>query len=483
MNKVKLLMSILILCFSTQVIADEYTVTIKGKQQRIALVSAKITPENGTLKMNEFNEHGLPDGWATYIEDVQAKDAEGKRLNVTPIENSQWRIEGYKGGLVDLIYVAKLEHDRVEPALNGGDNGAAYAVDDGVMWAGRAIFLVGKDSNNISIEFNLPENWKVTTQWMATENPRKFVVEKTDDLVNSAFFAGAHKHQEVNSGNVSMRVALAGEYSKNISADIVEKLGEYFDFYGKQYQSPLEANMILVVSDSHYDGGEVMGNAISISMGPRMRKNGFNKNTAHVIAHEALHAFFLNQVNIDDEKEDFTTYTWFNEGFAAEYGTHLAMLRTGTYSEAYFLESLVSRMDKYAAKLDGKMNLITAGLDKFKNYHVVYCGGLIAAMALDFHIRSETNGQKNLDELWQFLLKTFPRDGNVLTIPRLLESVEEVYGEKTGALISGFVNSPQAIDFYQYTELMGLTFDGKELTVAPNATEKQKKLWLEFVKG
>jgi predicted metalloprotease with PDZ domain len=466
---------------------DEYVITINEAQPRLAKVTAILHPNGDIIQMNEFNEHGLENGWATFVENVQVSDEKGRSLKVIAKENSQWKLQGYKEGKINLSYKVRLGHDLLIPAIRGGDNGAAYKNEDGVMWAGRALFIGGEPSTNIHIKFNIPEKWNVTTQWRNLKGAEKtFEVDKTKDLFYSAFFAGTHKHTELATGNVSLRIAMSGKFTDEMSYKIKEQVAKYFEYYGNQYKSPLNAQMVLIMGDRNYSGGEVMGKAISISLSPETKKemdinNGMTNRISRLIAHELFHSFAFDQLEVDDSDDSAPLYEWFNEGFGAEYGTFTALVRTGVFTEAEFLDEIIYRMREYQKEVDGKITLVTAGNDKFKYSTTVYWGGLMAAISLDFLIRDETNGKKNLDDLWAYLLKTYPKNGEALTLNKIYDAALKLYGKKIEEALRVYSNSPDEIPFFENAKLMGLNYENGKMTLAKKATERQKKQWFGFL--
>ena len=76
------------------------------------------------------------------------------------------------------------------------------------MWTGRALFLEGAPSNDVSIAFEAPEGWRVTSPWRASDGSGlRFQPDDTDDLLNSAFFAGVHAETIVRVAGMEARVA------------------------------------------------------------------------------------------------------------------------------------------------------------------------------------------------------------------------------------------------------------------------------------
>jgi hypothetical protein len=134
--------------------ADDYVVVIDGSNPRMAHVTATVEPVDGEIGMNEEGVHGLENGWATFVENIKVTGADGTVFVVDALADSRWRIAGYQDGPVTLSYNVRLGHDLVN--LRFGDNGAAYANDAGVMWAGRALFIAGKPAINIPIRLQLP---------------------------------------------------------------------------------------------------------------------------------------------------------------------------------------------------------------------------------------------------------------------------------------------------------------------------------------
>jgi len=466
---------------------DEYIVAVNGEQPRLAKITAILHPDGNVIQMNEYNEHGLENGWATFVENIQVSDSHGRALKVIAKENSQWELQDYKEGLIKLSYQVRLEHDLLVPAIRGGDNGAAYANDDGVMWAGRALFIGGKPTTNIGIRFDVPENWDVTTQWRRLRDTKHtFKIDKTNDLFYSAFFAGTHKHTELTTGNVSLNIAMSGKFTDEMSTKIKEQVEKYFEYYGNRYKSPLKAQMVLIMGDRSYGGGEVMGKAISISLSPETKKemainNGMTNRTSRLIAHELFHSFTFDQLEVDDSGKNAPLYEWFNEGFGAEYGAFSALARTGVFTESEFFDGIIYRMKEYQKEVDGELTLVSAGNDKFKYSTTVYWGGLMAAISLDFLIRDETNGKKNLDDLWVYLLKTYPKNGKALTLTKIYDAALKLYGKKISDAFMDYTSSPNEIPFFENAKLMGLSYENEKMILAKNATERQRKLWSSFL--
>jgi len=441
---------LVILCLCSTAPADEYTVTIDVANTRLALVEATLVPDGAVIAMNDEANQGLERGWSTFVENIKVVDRNGKPLELTYEPTSRWRIRGYEGGNIHLTYNVRLKHDQV--GVTFGDNGAAYANSFGVMWAGRALFIAGSPAKNVTVQFRLPDTWKIATPWTAKSgSANTFFTRGTDDLVNSGFFAGTHTAFDLTVGSASIRFALAGENVTSMRDSFSDLTGKYLRYYNDTYGVARPAEMLFIASDSSYWGGEVMGRVISLSVaGGGHEGLGPLAVLSHVISHEIYH---LWNSGIEISEEDQADFEWFNEGFGAEYSSYTASLRLGDLDQRKFLDLLQSEWKKYATKLDGKVSLASAGENKDANYDLVYGGGLIAAVALDIQIRHESGNTKNLDSLLPYLLKRFPRtpaesdraDATSLTLEKLFEVTRFLYGQKIAETFERYVRRPDAI--------------------------------------
>ena len=476
----------IVLTSITGVLADQYTVTISEKDVRVAHVRAEIETDDGLISMNDENVHGLKRGWSTFVENIRATDKAGRLLELTYEPTSRWRIAGAVGGPITLTYDVRLGHDSVN--IRFGDNGAAYANDFGVMWAGRALFIAGKPTRDVQVRFDLPQPWHITTPWAAMKNqPNAFVPRGTDDLLNSAFFAGTHMSFDLLTGSATVRFALAGENVVAMRKMFSDQVDKNMRYYESMFGPPPAAEMLFIAADSSYWGGEVMGRVISLSVAEGSVA-GFNPldALAHVISHEIFH-LWNSGIALADSESGWAE--WFKEGFTAEYASFVAALRLGDLSENAFLSQLAENWNTYAAKSNGQVSLVAAGKDKADNYDLVYSGAFIAAVALDFEIRSATSNAKKLDDLIPLLIKRYPRQAAEggksksasVTMKILLDEVRTLFGESVMQTLKTYVQSPDLIPFRRVAALAGLEAKGAgsriTLTRVANPTKSQQEVW------
>ena len=151
-------------------LADHYKVSFARARQdddgamRLANVEATLTPDNGRIRLSRAaGDSGLYHGWAGFLTSIEGRDAAGRPLELVYEGAGVWRVAPHPRGEVRLRYSMNLQHDRFrnEP----GDDELAYARPYGVMWTARALFMEGAPSENVTVAFDLPPGWRVSTPW------------------------------------------------------------------------------------------------------------------------------------------------------------------------------------------------------------------------------------------------------------------------------------------------------------------------------
>jgi predicted metalloprotease with PDZ domain len=99
----------------------------------------------------------------------------------------------------------------------------------------------------------------------------------------------------------------------------------------------------------------------------------------------------------------------------------------------------------------GRLSLRAAGLEKDKNYDLVYSGGFVTALALDSEIRRHTGGTRDLYAMMRLMYRDFGRSSKGYTF----EDVVRLAGKTSGSadvpkLLRDCVAGQQVIDVRKY---------------------------------
>ena len=486
-----LLLAIGMLAGATWSQGANYKITINAESPRIATVEASLVPDNEMVFMNDEGDQGLMHGWSTFVHGLEVLDASDEPIGTNYEPLSRWRLERIPAEPVTVRYKVLLQHDRFP--LNFGDNGAAYARDEAVMWAGRALFVAGQEARDIEVVFELPEGWRVTTPWaVADDRADRFLVSDTDELLNSAFMAGTHVEQVVRKGDLELRLALAGSEVTAAKDLFAAELAKYLDYYESTLGPAPRRQMLVIAADSSYWGGEVMGRAISLSVAGEV--SGPNPMLAHLFAHEIAHLWGLDMNFSENNEEELY---WFYEGMLAEYLSYLANVRLGDMPEEMFLAQVADNYSKYKAAWQPGLSMSTAGREKAEHYDLIYSGGMMTAAALDLAVRAETNNQQGLEDLIRTLYLNYPKTGGsrskasteVLDSGDISTIASSLSGDEAGTALSSWVDGSQEIPLSDLLAKAGLrlveeTTDGEtvlEIRRIDGPSEQQSVVYQTLV--
>ena len=207
-----------------------YEITIPQDNHKVAMVKASLRPTDKKFYMfpgaNQF-----PKRWSTFLTDFQVTDENDQPVPFTAMGDGSWQLSSLPQGRVTFSYQINLEHEN--HSWSGGVDGAAYLRDWGVFYTTRSLIVAnGEERENISVEFNLPKDWQVTTPWMRQNGKTLgFGVPDYETLATSILFAGTHKEVSIKQGQFELLVALGGEHilaQEKAFADLARGVLQYY---------------------------------------------------------------------------------------------------------------------------------------------------------------------------------------------------------------------------------------------------------------
>ena len=477
------------------VLADEYKVRFDtGRpaysdgaeetrtEHRIANIEATLTPDKGRIGLyRAHDDSGLTHGWATFVHNLAASDKSGSDLSLTYVGKGAWEVEGWRRGPVTVRYQMLLHHDRFpnEP----GDDELAYARPYGVMWTGRALFMEGADTDNINIEFDLPEGWRVTAPWRHVEgDPSRFIAKDENDLLDSAFMAGTHKEVILPVAGAEARIAL-GQGVGEAETIIASSLDTFLSAYEKLLGAGISDNFLVVAAEANFWGAGVMGRSISVSAGGPL-EGPFVGLTTYIMAHEGFHLWQADDRHRISQRNG--ELEWMKEGLA-EYYTFITGVREGVFPEEFLLEQLGERASLYRNALNSR-TIKDAGATKLSggadSYNLIYSGGMMVIAALDAIIRAESNGEQTFDDALREIEQRYGPTGSERMTLVGLDRMLRKYGVKRGFL-NRALGTQNPMDLTDLFSVYGLdvateeTGDGVSVSVtrSENASEAQTEAW------
>ncbi len=436
--------------------AAKYEVKINADNKRVAHVNCVLTPKVGSgetiqLSMDNFGTEGLPFGYATYVRGLTVRDATGKTLPIEELDRVRWTIgtiEEFKDtSPITLSYRVLLKHDERE--WPPGPDEAPYAKEDCVFWTGRALFVMS-EMDNIKVQFNVPENWHVSTPWNRIGNKKhQFAVTDQKDLIESFLLLGTHAERIAKSDEAEVVLAI-GERFKAAADEIQETIEAFLKAYTTVFAGTPKGRMLFVVNPYNRKGsmdGGVFGRSISVLMGGTP-----NENNGHFwmpfVGHEIFHIWNGQAINFRGQEY------WFSEGFT-EYYSRVVSTRLGFTSEDSFLENLERACELYLSK-QGAFSMRDAGKNKSANSDLVYQGGSLVAATLDVQIRKLTQNQKSLDDVMKQVYQEFGLTGTTYTMDDIIRIVSQITGENFKPFFHNYVSGTKKLPLAEYLSDAGI---------------------------
>ncbi len=425
-----------------------YTVIISEENWRKAKVSCQMETEGVlSLSMNNNGAPRVPDGHASFVHNLTAVDSEGNALPIKNFGDALWKVQPKENQLITLSYEVLLEHDKSD--LPWGRDEAPYVTEDGAFWTGRALFIK-TDMSDITVRFNLPEGWHVTTPWQPVANqPSTFLLEDEEDLTESFLFAGTHIEEQAKVGDTEIMLAVGNRMQK--SKDLIqEAVQKFLNEYGEIFGSSPKIRTLIVVNHQDrrgsFDGG-VFGRSISVLMGYEPTENNTQR-WAPFIAHEVFH-LWNGQIIKHSGQEN-----WFSEGFT-DYYAMVICARTGMIDEQEFIQRLKQACRQYLSKFG------QTPIRKAREYALQYAGGSLVAASLDIQIRNLTNNTKSLDDLMQQMYLEFGRTSKKYALEDVIRLVNNITEKDHTGFFEQYVSGTNELPIVEYLSYIGLELKKK----------------------
>lgn len=436
--------------------ADEharYRIHLEGPEATSIDVEAEFTLAGDTIGMYILESPELANGSADLVESIEATDVEGQPLRLTDLGIGDWRVEGgQEGDRIRLRYSVRLEHGahRWSPGIDE----VAYRTDDGLFFAGRAIFVIPFDGlgGGVALSFDLPEGWKLSHPWDTADGS---IRTDATGLTSNCFFVGTHLEEEVRLDEFTFLVAMGRDLAdrKGLFVETMRPvLGRARAIFGGM---PARDRYLVVVNrHDRSDGGAYDASYSLLVQGPVDAASSVI--WGHGVVHEVLHFWNGHTLRRAGSREE-----WFNEGIT-DYLTVLLRARTGqepreiTYRkiENAYRRVLLSRM-----MMGNQEPLDVAGENKQRNRMLVYGGGLLVGFALDVRIRAASDDESSLFDLLAALYEDFAGTDRRYTVEDIEAVASRLAGEDLTPFFDAHVRGPGLPDFSSVLRPIGLRLD------------------------
>ena len=418
-------------CAANEATPDSYKIIFDSENPRAAQVEAEITISERKLRMASWGHPHLPQGWATFVNNLQITDGQGKPVNFEDAGKETWgawSVDAADSTRLHLKYEIEFSHDKHDWNDAGGQDSRPSLTNGALFLVTKALFIYSPSTKTAEVEVIAPDNWTISAPWPEIAgSPNTFAVDSWISLVNNALVVGEHDQRVVRDGDMTIILALDGDLSASL--DMFEQtfrkqLGAYRELFGGTPQSTYLA-AIRVADENDGESFENSFNQV-ITLGDFDRRAIVWANT---MGHELFHYWNGNHVLVAVEKENTE---WFGEGFT-EYYSSLTLFRTGLIDERLWLRKLQTYLSRHVITTTmwpvDSVSLVDAGKDKNKNWLRIYGSGATMALMFDIEIRSATGGTKGLDDVMLLLKQRFGDTETRYRVSDILAAINSVSGK------------------------------------------------------
>ncbi|UCH11350.1 MAG: M61 family metallopeptidase [Fidelibacterota bacterium] len=305
----------------------------------------------------------------------------------------------------------------------------SFVDERGAMLNGASVFIypVGLESQESLVVINKPRAWRKVTSSLPGVGGSSpvFRAENYDVLVDSPIMMGNHTVLEFEAGGIPHQYAISGEGNydgERLIADTRKIIEEIHEIFGSvPYE---EFTIFLELRDSGGGGLEHQNSMHLIESRWRFSPEADYRRFLDLVAHELFHIYNVTRLRpqtfltYDYERENYSTLLWFAEGFTSYYGRYL-LRRADLISDDVYLQ-LVATDIRMLESTPGRLvqTLEEASFDAWIKYYqpnenspnttISYYGkGGLVGLALDLALRSATNGERSLDDVFRLLWERY----------------------------------------------------------------------------
>jgi predicted metalloprotease with PDZ domain len=430
---------------SNEAISFKYHLKILKNEIRLVDVRASMVVKDSYLQMGTGGiPRNIKGGWASFVEIKSITDKEGNDINYQ-WDNSKnhWQLNSKKNSEIKLHYQVMLRHDQFDWNTVGGVDGRPTVFqNETVLWITKGLFVypVGETSKKSEVTFDVPENWNISTAWIKT-GPRKFMIKNLEALSNNLLMLGKHEERIITYDDMTITIAVTPEFKAR--AQVLEQtLTKVLPIYKKVFDELPYANYLICASQNFFEDGEAYYNSFHqmfVNKDLEHRKIVW----ANILAHEMFH--YWNGTNFI-VGSDVSGNSWFSEGFT-EYYSNLALIRSRIVSQEEYLDKLAFQFARFyssQAFTRGKQpNLIEAGKEKSKHWHLIYGGGASIAFMLDVEIRNLTENEKSLDNFMRALYIKYGKSKKSITLKNQIQELNLLTGTDFGPFFDKYVTGTE----------------------------------------
>jgi len=420
--------------------------------------------------------------YAKSVENLEARDANGKNIAAEKLNDNTWLISGIKGRPFSVKY--SINTNRQFVANSYVDSAHAYLIPENSF-----LYIEDRLQLPVSISLSYGNAWnRVATGLDPVLNkPNEFTAPDFDILYDCPILIGnlqelpSFKVKGIDHRFIGYNI---GDFDRELFMNNLKKIVETAaaiigDIPYKQYT--------FIGIGPGRGGIEHLNNTTISFNGSGLDKPGAMNRVLNFIAHEYFHHYNVKRIRpfelgpFDYDKGNRTNLLWVSEGVSVYY-EYLVVKRAGLADAATLFRNLEGNLDahennpgrlyqslqqaSYHTWSDGPFG--TQGNEKGKSISY-YDKGPLVGLLLDLEIRNATKNTNSLDDVMRLLYRQYyQQKQRGFTEAELQMACEQVAGMSLSSFFE-YVYTATALDYAKYLAYAGLKIDKQTLEVKDKA--------------
>jgi predicted metalloprotease with PDZ domain len=483
----------LFLLCAMQLTWAKYDYTLRWDKPNTHLYLISLTTEPQTESYTDFQiatwrpGRYIDQDYAAAVSNFVAQNGDGTALKFVKINKNTWRVSHPKTAKIQVNYGYYA---------NNEDAGSSFYTDGQVYFNPINCFMYVSGKWNDAVTLNipdLPKDWKAATALTPVGSDGKnFSAGSFHEFADCpSVFSNKMKTLSFTTQGATFRLHFQGNYKGDATTDsvavknmrkIVAEQGAIFGgFPFKEFHFIYR----LVESDIHH--AVEHANSTSVALPSKVSESAEAiKGILNISSHEFWHVWNVKRIRpasllpYDYNEEQFTGLHWFTEG-VTEYYSALTNIRAGVVTRedglAIFAKSIQSLENNYAysvispyySSYDSWLSPSAYSQPHLRNSF--YVSGQILGLLIDLQIRTQSKGEKSLDDVFRYMYKEYGSLNKGLSEDGVQKAIEAVTGNSWKDFFENYVYGNKVKN---YSELLAAS--GLSISMTENADNSWEKL-------
>lgn len=446
------------------------------------------------------------DDFGRYIEDLEAFDKKGNKVNVVKSDVDSWMISP-ANKLYKLTYLVNDTYDDsttkqviFEPAGSNIENDSNYVVNN------HCFLGYFEGMKDISYELTVEHPAYMYGSTALTDMDRssgkdKFIVESYNRIVDNPIMYCRPDTAFVKVGNSDVLISIYSPNNKVSAKYMAEKLDTLLQAQAKYLGGKLPVDkyafLIYLFTKQGYSGGygALEHSYSSMYYYPEMEQEDIWHSFVDFASHEFFH--IITPLTIHSEEiQNFgfneprmSEHLWLYEG-STEYHSYMVQAKYGLITYEDLLRSLGQLIATSKNRYNDTLAFTTMSkyvLHQYKNqFQNVYVKGALINLCLDIKLLQLSNGKYNIMNLIHDLSQKYGKQ-RAFKDDELFDEIQKLTYPEIGTFLKNCVGGGEALPFKEVFNAVGVnyqtqmqdsvySFGGARLRLRP--TQDRKRLML-----